>query len=69
MSSSVVRRHGSDPLWLWLWLWWAAAAPIRPLAWEPPHASGAAPEKAKGQKKKTNKKTIKKNPKNKIYES
>ena len=25
-------------------------APIRPLAWEPPYAAGAAPEKAKGQK-------------------
>ena len=35
----------------------AATAPIRPLAWEPPHAAGAAQEMAKRQKKK---KTIKK---------
>ena len=27
-------------------------APIRPLAWEPPYAAGAAPEMAKRQKKK-----------------
>ena len=27
---------------LWLWLWPAAVAPIRPLAWEPPHATGVA---------------------------
>ena len=33
-----------------------ATAPIRPLAWEPPYASGAALEKAKRQKtKQTNK--------------
>ena len=27
-----------------LWLWWrpVAVAPIRPLAWEPPYAAGAA---------------------------
>ena len=45
-----------DPelLWLWLWLWCrlAAGALIRPLAWEPPHASGVALEKANRQKKK-----------------
>ena len=28
-----------------------ATAPIRPLAWEPPYAEGAAQEKAKRQKK------------------
>ena len=27
---------------LWLWCRLAAAAPIQPLAWEPPHAVGAA---------------------------
>ena len=27
--------------------WLAATAPIGPLAWEPPHATGAALEKAK----------------------
>ena len=30
----------------------AATAPIRPLAWEPPYAMGAALKKAKRQKKK-----------------
>ena len=32
-----------------LWLWWrpAAAALVRPLAWEPPCATGAALEKTK----------------------
>ena len=37
-----------------------ATAPIRPLAWDPPYATGAAPEKAKRQKtkqKKNQKKT------------
>ena len=31
-----------DPALLWLWYRPAAAAPIRPLAWERPYASGAA---------------------------
>ena len=46
---------------LWLWRGLAAAAPIRPLAWEPPYAMGAAHEMAKRQKnKKKNKKKRKK---------
>ena len=31
-----------DPVLLWLWCRPAAVAPIRPLAWEPPYASGVA---------------------------
>ena len=31
-----------DPALLWLWCRLAATAPMRPLAWEPPYASGAA---------------------------
>ena len=31
-----------DPAWLRLWCRPAAAAPIPPLAWEPPYATGAA---------------------------
>ena len=58
---SVGRRHGSDPALLWLWRRLAATAPIQPLAWEPPYATGAAQEMAKRQKKKT-KKQHKKNP-------
>ena len=37
---------------LWLWCRPVAKAPIRPLAWEPPHAAGAALEKTKKKKKK-----------------
>ena len=52
-------RRGSDPELLWLWRRPAAIAPIRPLAWEPPYAVGAALEKAKRQKnKKKNKKNM-----------
>ena len=41
---------------LWLWPRPAATAPIRPLAWKTPYATGAALEKAKRQKTKQNKK-------------
>jgi len=34
-------------LWLWLWPWPAAVAPIRPLAWGPPYATGVAQKKKK----------------------
>ena len=51
----VGRRHGSDPALLWLWCRPAATAPIGPLAWEPPYAVGAAPEKAKRQIKRKEK--------------
>ena len=37
---------------LWLWCRPVAAALARPLAWEPPYATGAALEMAKRQKKK-----------------
>ena len=59
MSCGVGRRPGSDPTLLWLWRRLVAAAPIRPLAWEPPYAEGAALEKAKRQKTiQTNKKNF-----------
>ena len=35
----VDGRHGSDLVLLWLWCRLAAAALIRPLAWEPPYAT------------------------------
>ena len=41
---------------LWLGCRLAAVAPIIPLAWEPPYATGAAPEKTKKKKKKKRKK-------------
>ena len=39
------------PSLLWLWHRPVATAPIRPLAWEPPYAVGAALEMAESQKK------------------
>jgi len=52
VSCGVGCRHGSDPALLWFWHRLAVTAPIRPLAWEPPYAAGAAQEMAKRQKKK-----------------
>ena len=43
MSCGVGHRCNSDPVLLWCRL--AATAQIRPLAWEPPHAVGSAPQK------------------------
>ena len=48
MSCGIGHSCSSDPALLRLWP--AATAPIRPLAWEPPYAAGAALEKAKTQK-------------------
>ena len=47
MSCGVGRRCGLDSKLLWLWCRPAAVAPIKPLAWEPPYASGAALKKKK----------------------
>ena len=55
VSCGVGSRHCSDPALLWLWCRLVATAPIRPLAWEPPYAVGAALEKAKTKKKKRKK--------------
>ena len=52
MNCGVGCRRGSYPVLLWLWRRPAATALIRPLAWEPPYATGAALEMAKRQKKK-----------------
>ena len=46
------RRRGSDPALLWLWCRVAAAALIRPLAWDLPYAAGAGIKKKKKKKKK-----------------
>lgn len=57
VSCGIGGRCGSDPALLWLWRRPAAAAPIKPLDWEPPYAGGADQEMAKRkQKQKTNKK-------------
>ena len=55
MSRRVGHRRGSDLALRWLWCRPAAAAPIGPLAWEPPYAAGVA---LKGQKTKKKKKLI-----------
>ena len=51
MSCGVGHRRGSDLALPWLWRQLAATAPIRPLAWEPPYAAGAALKKTKEKKK------------------
>ena len=48
----VGHRCGSDLALLWLWCRPAATALIRPLAWDPPYATGAALEKTKRPEKK-----------------
>ena len=55
MSCGVGRRCGSHLAVLWLWHRPAATAPVRPLAWEPPYATGVALEKAKKDKKQNQK--------------
>ena len=42
MNCHLSRRRSSDLALLWLWRKPAATAPIRPQAWEPPYAAGAA---------------------------
>ena len=46
------RRPGLDPALLWLWCRPAAIAQIRPLAWEPPYATGAAVKRQRKKGKK-----------------
>ena len=58
MSCGVGHRHGSDPVFLWLWHRPVATTPIRPLAWEPPCAMGAALEKTKKKKKRKKEKPM-----------
>ena len=52
VSCDVGHRHGLDPALPWLWRRLAVAAPIQPLAWEPPYAAGAALKKRQKSKKK-----------------
>ena len=54
MSCGVGHRHGLDPTLLWLWRRPVATAVIKPLAWEPPYAAGAALQRTKKTKKKKN---------------
>ena len=50
-SNPGLIQRVKDPALLWLWYRPVATAPIRPLAWGPLHATEAALEKAKRQKK------------------
>ena len=51
MHCDVGQRCSSDPVLLWLWHRPAVAAPIQPLAWEPPYVAGKT-LKSQMQKKK-----------------
>ena len=55
MSYGAGGRCGLDPALLWLWCRPADTALIRPLAWEPTYASGAALKIRKRKKKKEEK--------------
>ena len=50
MSYGVGHRRDLDPTLLWLLCRPAAIALIRPLAWGPPHAAGAALRKKRPKK-------------------
>ena len=50
MSCGVDQRPGLDLALLWLWRRPVAIAPIQPLAWEPPCATGAALKRQEDQK-------------------
>ena len=52
MSCGVGCRCGLDPELLWLWCRLAAVALIRPIAWEPPCATGVVLKRQKTKKKK-----------------
>ena len=51
MRCGVGHRPGSDPALLRLWCKPAVVAPICPLAWEPPYATGVALKRQKTNKK------------------
>ena len=53
MSCGVGHRCGLDPVLLWGWHRPAATAPIRPLAWESPYASGVALKRKKKKERET----------------
>ena len=57
-SCSAGHRCGSGLVLLWLWHRPAVVAPIRPLAWELPYASGAAPKKCSPKKGKIQRKIV-----------
>ena len=56
VGCGVRHRHDLDPALLCLWCRPSATALIRPLAWEPAYAVGAALKRQKTKKKKKKKK-------------
>ena len=52
LNCGLGHRRGLDLALLWLWCRLAAVALIRPLAWEPPYAAGAALKSRRKEKKK-----------------
>ena len=50
MGYGIDHRRSSDPVLLWLRHRLAAVAPIQPLAWEPPCATGTALKRKKKRK-------------------
>ena len=58
MSCGVGHRGGSDLALLWLWHRLVPAAPIGPLAWEPPYAAGVALKSKKQKQKQKQKASI-----------
>ena len=55
MSCDVGHRLGSDPALPWRWRKPAAGAPIHPLAWKVPCATGVALKRQKQEERKTEK--------------
>ena len=51
MTCGIGHSRSSDPALLWVWCRPAAAAPVQPLAWELPCATGVALKKKKKKKK------------------
>ena len=51
MSCGVGRRCSPDLVLLWLWCRPVATAPIQPLIWEPPYATGEALKRQKDKNK------------------
>ena len=54
--NNEVAVHGlaqwvKDPVLLWLWYRLAAVAPIQPLAWETPYATGALKKKKRARER------------------
>ena len=68
MNCGVDPRRSWDPELPWLWHRPGSTALIRPLAWEPPYATGSSPRKGKKTKKKKKKPLFLNSPSNVVIE-